>query len=379
MRSFSLWIVAVAIYLHALVGSYAVAACGDLMLKWHMSSCALVCACWLAVATGAASIAPAAASEVNVYSYREEKLIAPLLRAFHVATGIRVNATFASQGLVERVASEGEKSPADILWTTDLGPLLDARRRDLTQAFRSSIVEANVPAIYRDPENHWIGVTLRARVFVVSADRIGTQVVTYEQLAEPQWKGKVCMRSGAHVYNVGLVASMLAHHGAERTESWLRGVAANLARKPAGGDRDQIRAVIAGACDVAVVNSYYVADFIPLDQNLREQKRSPIRVLFPNAADRGTHVSLSGAALLKHGPNRDSSIRLIEFLASEQGQRIFSAVNDEYPVNEGVPPPSLMASWGPLKADPVSLQRIAGLLVDALNLVEKARFDHGPE
>ena len=199
------------------------------MLKQHVRSCASVRGCWLAVATGAASIAPAAASEVNVYSYREQQLIAPLLRAFHAATGIRVNATFASQGLVERVASEGEKSPADILWTTDLPPLLEARRRHLTQAFKSSIVEANVPVIYRDPEHHWVGVTLRARVFVVSAERTGTQTLTYEQLAEPQWKGKVCMRSGAHAYNVGLVASMLAHHGAQRTETWVRGVAANLA------------------------------------------------------------------------------------------------------------------------------------------------------
>ena len=349
------------------------------MLKQHVSSCASVRACWLAVATGAASIAPAAASEVNVYSYREQQLIAPLLRAFHAATGIRVNATFASQGLVERVASEGEKSPADILWTTDLPPLLEARWRDLTQAFKSSIVEANVPVIYRDPEHHWVGVTLRARVFVVSAERAGTQALTYEQLAEPQWKGKVCMRSGAHAYNVGLIASMLAHYGDQRTETWVRGVAANLAHKPTGGDRDQICAVIAGACDVAVVNSYYVADFIPLDQNLQEQKRAPIRVLFPNAADRGTHISLSGAALLKYAPNRDSSIRLIEFLASEQGQRIFSAINDEYPVNERVPPPSLMASWGPLNADQLSLHRIAELQVDAQKLVERTRFDHGPE
>ena len=226
----------------------------------------------LAIAATVAGIAQAGATEVNLYSYREPQRIVPLLRAFHAATGIRVNVTFASKDLIERIAAEGERSPADVLLTNEYGLLLDARQRGLTQAFKSPIVEANVPAIYRDPEGHWVGLTRRARLFVVSAKRVSTDTITYEDLAEPRWKGKICIRSGRHPYNTALIASMLAHHGPQKTEAWLRGVKANLARAPSGGDRDQVRAVMEGVCDVAVVNSYYAANFLFIDQELREQK-----------------------------------------------------------------------------------------------------------
>lgn len=333
----------------------------------------------LAAATVVAATSPAAPSEVNLYSYREPQRIEPLLRAFHAATGIRVKTTFAREGLIERILAEGDASPADVLLTNEFGLLLDARARGLTHAFKSPVVEANVPAIYRDPEGHWFGLTRRARLFVVSAKRVDSNTVTYEELAEPRWKGKICIRSGKHFYNVALVASMLAHHGPKGTETWLRRVGANLARTPSGGDRDQIRAVMDGVCDLAVVNSYYAASFIFVDQNLREQTHESIRVLFPNAANRGTHVAVSGAALMTRSRNKESAIKLIELMTSPLGQRIYSAINDEYPVSETAPPPSLMASWAPLKADTLPLHRIAELRHDALSLIESVRFDQGPD
>jgi iron(III) transport system substrate-binding protein len=332
----------------------------------------------LAFAATVAGIAQAGATEVNLYSYREPQRIVPLLRAFHAATGIRVNVTFASKDLIERIAAEGERSPADVLLTNEYGLLLDARQRGLTQAFKSPIVEANVPAIYRDPEGHWVGLTRRARLFVVSAKRVSTDTITYEDLAEPRWKGKICIRSGRHPYNTALIASILAHHGPQKTEAWLRGVKANLARAPSGGDRDQVRAVVEGVCDVAVVNSYYAANFLFIDQELREQKQESIRLLFPNTADRGTHVAISGASLLKHSRNKEGGIKLIELLTSELGQRMYSAVNDEYPVSEAVTPPTLMANWSPLRADSLPLHKLAELRTDAQRLVDAVRFDDGP-
>jgi NitT/TauT family transport system substrate-binding protein len=207
---------------------------------------------------------------------------------------------------------------------------------------------------------------------------VSKSALTYEELAEPQWKGKLCLRSGRHPYNVGLVASMLAHNGPERTEAWLRGVRANLAREPSGGDQDQIRAVIEGVCDLAVANSYYVEGFVFVDQSLREQKQDSLRIVFPNTADRGTHVSISGAALMKHSQNRENSIKLIEFLTSALGQRIYSAINGEYPVDTAVVAPSLMAIWPALKPDSLPLHKIAELRHDALMLIERLGVDQGP-
>ncbi len=171
---------------------------------------------------------------------------------------------------------------------------------------------------------------------------------------------------------------MLAHHGARKAEAWLRGFKSNLARSPSGGDRDQVRAVLEGTCAVAVVNSYYAANFISIDQSLREQKNDAFRLVFPNAADRGTHVAVSGAALMKHAPNREGGIKLIELLTSELGQRMYSAINDEYPVSEAVAPPTLMANWPPLRADALPLHRLAELREEAQKLVNAVRFDDGP-
>lgn len=324
-----------------------------------------------------ATFAQARASEVSLYSYQEPQSIEPLLRAFHAATGIAVKTTYAPQGLVERIVGEGQKGLADVLLTNDFALLLDAHRRGLTQAFKSRVVETNVPANYRDPNGHWVGLTQHARLFVVSTRRVKTNVLTYEELALPEWKGKLCIRSGRHAYNVGWVASMLGHYDAQRTEAWLRAVRDNLAREPSGGDPDQIRAVIEGVCDLAVVNSYYVGSFVSTDQNLREHKQDVVRIVLPNAATHGTHVSISGAALMKYSQKRENSIKLIEFLTSAQGQRIYSAINDSYPVNPAVVAPSLTTNWPSLKPDSLPLHKIAEMRTEALTLIESVGFDRG--
>jgi NitT/TauT family transport system substrate-binding protein len=315
---------------------------------------------------------------VSLYSYREPDRIEPLIRAFYAATGIRVKTTFAPQGLIERILGEGKESPADVLLANDFALLLDARNRGITQAFKSGIIAANVPAIYRDPEGHWVGLSQHARLFIVAARRVSSRALTYEDLALPEWKGRLCIRAGRHPYNVGLVASMLAHHGVERTEAWLKAVQSNLTRQPSGSDRDQIRAVIEGACDLAVVNSYYAGSFLSIGQNLGEPKHDTVRVLFPNAEDRGTHVSISGAALMKHSRNRESGIKLVEFLTSAEGQRIYSAINDAYPVNAAVAVPSQIASLPMLRPDSLPLHKIAEFRHGALTLIERAGFDQGP-
>jgi iron(III) transport system substrate-binding protein len=201
----------------------------------------------------------AAAQEVNVYSYREPQLVEPMLNAFTEATGIKVNLIFAKEGLVERMAAEGRNSPADVLLTNEFAFLTQTKAAGSTQAVKSDALEAAIPAALRDPEGHWFGLTRRARVVYASKDRVKADTITYEELADPKWKGRICTRSGQHTYNIALIASMIAHHGEQKAEAWLKGLKENLARKPAGGDREGVRDVQAGLCDVAIGNTYYMA------------------------------------------------------------------------------------------------------------------------
>src|SRR5262245_57778978 len=200
-----------------------------------------------------------AQGEVNIYSYREPQLIDPLLKAFADKTGIKTNIVYASAGLNERLAAEGQNSPADLLFTVDAGRLSEAKDAGLTQALESSVLQAAIPAQLRDPDGHWFGLTMRARIIYASKERVAQDAISYEDLADPKWKGKVCMRSGQHVYNTSLIATMIAHSGEEATQAWLRGVKANLAQKPAGGDREQARDIYSGKCDIALGNTYYMA------------------------------------------------------------------------------------------------------------------------
>ena len=332
-----------------------------------------------AAALCAFSAAVQAQGEVNIYSYREPQLIDPLLKAFTDKTGIKANVVYAAAGLNERLAAEGQNSPADLLFTVDAGRLSEAKDAGLTQPVDSSALREVVPAQFRDPGNHWFGLTMRSRVVYASKERVKQDAITYEELADPKWKGKLCIRSGQHVYNTSLIATMIAHKGEAATEAWLKGVKANLAHKPAGGDREQARDIFSGKCDLALGNTYYMALMAKNDKN-PEQKEwgAAIKPLFPNAADRGSHVNISGVAMTKHAPNKANAVKLMEFLASEDAQKIYATANNEYPINPAVPPSEIVQSWGKLKPDPLPLENIAKYRKKASELVDKVNFDAGP-
>ncbi len=324
--------------------------------------------------------APAiAGGDVNVYSYRQPFLVQPLFKSFTAETGINVNMIFAKKGLIERMAQEGSRSPADVLLTVDIGRLTGAKAKGVTQGMSSEIVNANIPATYRDPKGHWIGLTTRARVAYASRDRVSQDAITYEDLADPKWKGKICIRSGKHVYNVALIAFMIKHHGEAKTKDWLGGLKANLARKPSGNDRAQVKGVYSGQCDLAIGNTYYMAK-MQLNEKKPEQKEwaASVKLLFPNSADHGTHVNISGASLAKHAPNKANGIKLIEFLSGQQAQKIYAEVNHEYPVKSGVPASDIVKSWGDFKSDTTPLEDIAGLRKRATELVDEVGFNDGP-
>lgn len=321
----------------------------------------------------------AESGEVNVYSYRQPYLIEPLLKEFTDETGIKVNVIFAEKGLIERIQAEGRNSPADVLLTVDIGNLTQATTSGIAQPVQSEAIDAAVPEAYRAKDDKWIGLTRRARVVYASKDRVKQDSITYEELADPKWRGKICSRSGQHSYNVALIASMIAAHGEEWTEEWLRGVKANLARKPAGNDRLQVKGVYAGECDLALGNTYYMAAMLK-DEKEPEQKEwaNSVRILFPNTNDRGTHINVSGAVVAKHAPHKENAIKLVDFLASDKGQKMYADVNSEYPVKEGIPASELVQSWGTFKADSISLDEIADHRKTASELVDKVGFDDGP-
>lgn len=330
----------------------------------------------LAALAGLTFAAPVWAQEVNVYSYREPDLIKPLLDGFSKSSGVKVNFIYAKDGLIERMQAEGANSPADVLLTAEFGLLTRAKEAGVTAAEASPQLAAAIPAELRDPEGHWFALTRRARVFYVSKERVPETALTYEELADPKWKGRICMRSAQHTYSIALIASIIAHHGPEKAEEWLRGLKANLARKPAGGDREAVRDVQAGLCDLAIGNTYYMAAMLKNP----EQKAwaEAVRIVFPNANDRGTHVNVSGMSLAAHAPNKANAEKLMQYLVSPEAQRLYAEGNNEYPVVTGVEPTELVKSWGELKPDNLPLAKIAELRKQASELVDKVQFDSGP-
>ncbi len=315
-----------------------------------------------------------AAEEVNVYSYRQPTLIEPLFAGFTEETGIKVNVVFAKKGLAERLVNEGANSPADLVFTVDIGRLNEVVEKGVVQAVQSETLENNIPAQYRDPKGEWFGLTLRTRSIYASKDRVNLDdIKNYEDLADPMWKGKICTRSGKHAYNLALFASMIAHHGEADTEKWLEGVKANLARKPQGNDRAQVKAIKEGVCDLSLGNNYYFGKMI----NNPDQKAwaDAVTLTFPNQDNRGTHVNISGMALTKASPNKANAIKLMEYLTETKAQTMYAEDNYEYPVKPGVAPSALVASWGSFKADELPLSEIANLRKTAAKLVDKVGFD----
>ncbi len=334
----------------------------------------------LSVAAGVlASPAISRAGEVNVYSYRQPYLVEPLFKAFTAKTGIKVNTIFAKKGLIERMKAEGVNSPADVLLTTDIARLSDAVSSGISQPLKSEQLAKNIPARYRDPQGRWFGLTLRSRVIFASNKRVKQTAITYEELADPKWKGRICVRSGQNVYNIALIASMIVQHGEAYTKKWLAGVKANLARKPSGNDRGQVKAVFSGECDIALVNTYYMGAMMTNDKKpVQKEWAKSVRIIFPNTNDRGAHVNLSGMVLAKYAPNKDEAVKLMNFLAGDKAQKIYAEVNFEYPVKPGVEWSKLVKSWGDFKADTASLAKIAEKRKRASELVDEVGFNNGP-
>ncbi|GLX81591.1 iron ABC transporter substrate-binding protein [Thalassotalea eurytherma] len=313
-----------------------------------------------------------AADEVNVYSYRQPFLVEPMFNKFTEQTGIKVNVVFAKKGMAERLAREGQYSPADILLTTDISRLIELQDKKLLQAVNSQVIDGAIPAHLRDDNNQWFSLTTRVRN-IYSAKRMGDVALNYEDLALPKYKGRICTRSGKHPYNVALVASMVAHHGEAKTQEWLEGVKENLARKPQGNDRGQVQAIHQNLCDLAIGNSYYFGKMI----NDEKQKvwADAVNINFPNQANRGAHINVSGMAMAKYAPNQTAALALMEFLVSEQAQQMYAEVNMEYPVRAGVKRSALVDSWGEFTADDLSLATIAKHRKTALMLLDKVQFD----
>ena len=285
----------------------------------------------------------AVAQEVNVYSYREPALIQPLMDAFTAQTGVAVNVAFLNKGLIERLRAESRRSPADLVFTVDISRLHGVKDAGLTQPVQNDALTNNIPAEFRDPENHWFGLTTRARIIYASKDRVApNEVATYEGLADSKWKDRICTRSGTHSYMLALTAAYLHHHGEAETLDWLKAVKSNLARKPQGNDRAQVKAIWAGECDIALGNTYYMGQMLA-DPEQQDWANS-VSVEFPIFEDAGTHVNVSGMALTKSAPNRDDAIRLMAFLASPKAQEIYAADNFEYPIAPGTEADPLVQS-----------------------------------
>lgn len=317
-----------------------------------------------------------AAADVNIYTTREPGLIQPLIDKFTETTGVAVNTVFLKDGLAERVATEGESSPADILMAVDAGNLVDLVEKGVTQPVDSAALKEAVPAELRDANGHWFGLSYRARV-VYAAQDLDVSSLTYEELADPKWKGKLCIRSGQHPYNTALFASHIVHYGLEATETWLAGLKANLARKAAGGDRDGARDILGGICDIAVANSYYVG-LMRSGKGGEDQVKwgEAIKVILPTFRDGGTQVNISGAAVAKHAPNRDEAVKFLEYLVSDEAQEVYAKANFEYPVKAGVATDPIIASFGTLVVDKTPLSEIVKQRKAASELVDKVGFDN---
>ena len=328
-----------------------------------------------AITAGIISTTAVAAEEVNVYSYRQPFLVEPMFDEFTKETGIKVNVKFAKKGLAEKMVQEGEYSPADVVLATDISRLIELVNKKVVQPLDSEIIEANVPKQYRDSDDKWFALTLRTRSIYSSKDRVGKLGIdfNYADLANLEFKGKICTRSGKHPYNVSLISSIIAHQGEAAAKTWLQGVKANLARKPQGNDRAQVKAIKEGLCDVSLGNSYYLGKMV----NDEKQKAwaESVYINFPNQSTTGTHVNISGMAMAKYAPNRENAKKLMEFLTGEKAQKMYAEVNYEYPVKKGVERSELVKSWGDFTADTINLEDIAKYHSTAVKLIDEVKFD----
>ena len=320
-------------------------------------------------ATGTA----AAANDVNIYSYRQAVLMKPLLDRFQEKTGIKANVVYLKKGMMTRLKAEGAASPADVILTVDASRLIRLDRMGAFQPLDSAAVAAAVPANLRHPKGHWFGLTVRGRVIFYNPARVkASELSTYEALADARWKGRICIRSSSNVYNQSLIASIIAANGTEKAQAWANAFVKNFARKPAGGDRDQLRAAAAGECDIAISNTYYFAGLAKSKKARDRKAAAAVRLFWPNQDSRGAHVNISGAGVAKHAKNRANAVRLIEFLASKEAQEIYARIVNEYPVRKDVQPGRIVADFGEFKADSLALSELAKYQKEAVRIADRA-------
>ena len=322
----------------------------------------------------ASTLATPAVADVNIYTTRQPDLIQPVMDAFTAKTGVAVNLAFVKDGLVERLKAEGARSPADLVMMVDIANLQKIADADVIQPVENDVLTAAVPANLRSPDNLWFGLTTRARIVYASRDRVADgEVTTYEDLSSDKWEGRICTRSGLHNYNLALTSAVIAHVGVESATAWAEGVKSNLARKPEGNDRAQVKAIWAGECDISLGNTYYMGKMLADEE--QTAWADSVRIIFPTFEDGGTHVNVSGVAMTKSAPNRDEALQLMEYLVSPAAQAIYAELNSEYPVLEGASPSDLVASWGEFTADDVPLTELAANRAAALRLMEVVDFD----
>ena len=311
---------------------------------------------------------------LNLYSARHYNTDEALYGNFADLTGVKINRIDAEPDpLLQRLQSEGDKSPCDVFITTDAGRIERARQMSVLQPVSSKVLESAVPAHVRDPDNTWFGFSKRARVVLYNKAKVQpAEIPTYESLADPKWKGRLLVRTSGHIYNQSLTGSLLAAIGPEKTEAWAKGIGANLARAPRGGDTDQIKAIAAGEADICLANTYYLANLMrskkPEDRELAEK----VGVVFPNQGDRGTHVNISGGGVTRHAPNKDVAVKFLEYLVSAKAQRYFAEGNSEYPVLAGVELSPELKSLGTFKEDQLNARVYAQNNAEALKIMERA-------
>lgn len=326
------------------------------------------------LASAAAAIAAPALADVNIYTTRQPELIQPVMDAFTAETGIAVNLAYVESGIVERLKSEGARSPADLVMTVDIANLQQIVDADVIQPVESEVLTAAVPEALRSGDNLWFGLTSRARVVYASNERVADgEVTTYEDLASDKWKGRICTRSGVHNYNLAMLSAVIAHHGEDYAREWAAGIKENLARKPEGNDRAQVKAIWAGECDISLGNTYYMGQMLA-DPEQTEWANS-VRIVFPTFEGTGTHVNISGVAMTKAAPNKDEALQLMEYLVSPEAQAIYADINNEYPVLESAEWSDLVKSWGSFEADNIDLSEVASHRPAALRIMEEVNFD----
>ncbi|MGZ0189677.1 MAG: extracellular solute-binding protein, partial [Alphaproteobacteria bacterium] len=312
---------------------------------------------------------------LNIYSHRQPFLMKPFIDAYTKKTNTKINIVYASKGLAHRLEAEGARSPADIVLTVDIARLQVYADKDLLAPIESKALAKNIPAHLRDPKGRWFGFSTRARVIAVAlqAEDAG-RIARYEDLADPKWQGRICTRPGSHVYNRALVASVIHANGVDKADAWAKGVVANLARRPQGNDRAQVKAIYEGVCDIALINNYYLGKLVSSDDDAQRQWAASVKLIFPNQGDRGAHVNISGGGVAKHSKHKAEAIRFLEFLTEAEAQALYGTVNFEYPVNPSVEAPAELKAMGTFTADTAPIARIAELAPEAQKVINRARW-----